>query len=92
MEIEYFINVFIINLILFFREVYYFDVLVLFFEMYLELLIIWCVVFSSGEEFYFIVMICVEVCGLLKYNIIILVFDIDSKMLDKVIVGVYFLV
>lgn len=64
-EWQEFINVLIINFIVFFCEQYYFiilDELMCVWCMYDWC--IWCLVVFIGEEFYFIVMMVIEVLGL----------------------------
>lgn len=90
-EWQVFINVLIINLIVFFCELYYF-------EKFIDelcvcsgygMLQLWLCVVFIGEELYLMVIIVCEIFGMFKLLVCILVMDVDIQVLVIVSWGVY---
>lgn len=77
-EWEVFINVLMINLIVFFCELYYFLILLEFVKGWLVLVLVWCLVVFIGEELYLIVIMLIEVFGeMVVCSVLIFVIDFD---------------
>lgn len=73
-----FINVLMINLIVFFCELYYFLILLEFVKGWLVLVLVWCLVVFIGEELYLIVIMLIEVFGeMVVCSVLIFVIDFD---------------
>lgn len=88
-ETEHFINALTTNLTSFFREAHHFDMLKQYLLSHPGPLRIWCTASSSGEEPYSIAMTCAEARGALRTNVKIYASDIDSRMLERAIAGIY---
>lgn len=84
-----FINLLIMNLMVFFCEVYYFFLFVDYVCCCFGEYCVWSVVVLIGEELYSIVMMLVDILGIVFGCWKVFVSDIDIEVLEKVRSGIY---